>query len=61
MILANFVPVCGLGEFMNDNGECEGCGIGDWNDEYNQTECQSCTGGRTTQRTGTQSEQGCGK
>ena len=55
-----FHPVCVPGTLFN--GEvCEDCMFGYWNDEYNQTACQPCGGGRNTMGNGTVTELGCGE
>ena len=56
-----FLTVCGPGTFLNGIDICEDCEIGYWNMDYNQTECQRCTGGRTTEGQGKTSDQDCGK
>ena len=55
-----FFPVCPPGTFLNHGGSCEECPIGQWNDQYNQTSCNICDGGKTTQNNGTKYETDCG-
>ena len=52
--------MCAAGNFLNGT-ICEKCPVGTWNNDVNQTTCNNCTEGRTTESDGAESEGLCGK
>ena len=55
--------VCPAGNFLNpgNNGICEECPVGYWNNMTEHTSCTKCVGAETTENNGTTSENDCRK